>query len=442
MFSSLPAQLFLSALFGALIGLERQSITREEETETVSGIRTYSLLGLLGGIAGVLYQTQVDAIFFILSATIGLMMVAYYVVGSLITKRFGVTSEMSMIFTFIIGFLVVSNSIPLEILVALVIVVLLILSLKSRTRVLRGVSHTEVQSLIAYGIIALVVFPLLPNIAYTLGDIPGFSTILSAYHIELGAFTALDIVNPRKLWFIVVLVTGIDLLGYVLQKLVGHKKGVIVASTVGGFISSTSTTQALAQRSMKTFSVHPLVGAAILANMASFFQVFLLVAPLNSAWLVSLTPILLFLIFSCAITSTYFFSRKDNRKTAFSVEKSTGQKKIFSLSSALKFALLLTAVKLVTKACLILFGQSGFILSSILASFAGIDAVVITLAELAGTSITFEIAILTFLLVNATNLLSKSGYAFFQGKRTFSIPFTVSMLIVIGTSALGLLFVW
>ncbi len=105
----------------------------------------------------------------------------------------------------------------------------------------------------------------------------------------------------------------------------------------------------------------------------------------------------------------------------------------------MKFAALIITVKLVTKICLVFFGQSGFIISSVIASFAGLDAIVINLADMAGKTITFQMALFTFILVNATNLLSKSLYTFLQGNRSFAYKFLLSISAVIAVSFVGLL---
>jgi uncharacterized membrane protein (DUF4010 family) len=115
--------------------------------------------------------------------------------------------------------------------------------------------------------------------------------------------------------------------------------------------------------------------------------------------------------------------------------------KIFSLMPALKFAGILIIIKIVTKICLILFGQSGFIISSVIASFAGLDAILVNLAEMAGQTITFKFAFVTFLLVNATNLLSKTAYSYLQGSRQFAWKFALSSLVIVGASSIWLLFI-
>jgi uncharacterized membrane protein (DUF4010 family) len=114
--------------------------------------------------------------------------------------------------------------------------------------------------------------------------------------------------------------------------------------------------------------------------------------------------------------------------------------KIFSLKPALKFALILILVRAITKSALILFGESGFLLTSVFASLTGIDAVVINLAELAKSTITPQAALLTFVAVNATNLISKSVYSFTAAKKEFSLKFLASIVFIILTSFVGYYF--
>jgi uncharacterized membrane protein (DUF4010 family) len=64
----------------------------------------------------------------------------------------------------------------------------------------------------------------------------------------------------------------------------------------------------------------------------------------------------------------------------------------------------------------------------------------VNLADMAGHTITFKFAFLTFLIINATNLLSKSGYSYLQGDRRFALRFLMSMLVIIAASVAGLLF--
>ena len=176
----------------------------------------------------------------------------------------------------------------------------------------------------------------------------------------------------------------------------------------------------------------------MLANLASFLQIFLLVGPLNPQWLIAIVPSILIMIVTAGIVSILYFKQKEPQEKEEGTEPKEVQ--IFSLMPALKFAALLIVIKIITKLSLILFGQSGFIVSSVIASFAGIDAILVTLAEMAGHTITFKFAFITFLVVNATNLLSKAGYSYLQGDKRFALRFLMAVGIIITASVTWVFF--
>lgn len=435
-------KLIVSLLFGAVVGLERESGRQENDGGGIGGIRTFALISLLGALTGVFYLNNLQIFSVIISSFFAVMIVAYYTIGSYKSNKLGMTSELAILMTFLIGLLTVLEIIPMPIIIALFVALILLLSMKSKTRALAaGISRQEIDSFISYAIIALVVMPFLPNIGFKLLDVPFLPVILNNFGVSLGQFANLELFNPQRVWLVVALITGIDVFGYVLGRIVGQKKGFTMTSFVAGFVSSTSATQSMAQKSAKGGKVHYLVGAAVLANMASFLQIFLLVGPLNGQFLVSLLPSLVIMIFTATFLSILFLKKKDKEADVQNVGESDKKEKMFSLTPALKFAGLLLIIKLVTKICLILFGQSGFLISSIIASLAGLDAVMVNLAEMAGISITFKFATITFLLVNATNLLSKSVYSYLQGSRKFALNFFLSACLIILSSFIGLIFI-
>jgi len=444
MLSDLFTKLILSIIFGAIIGLERES--SKNGNAEIGGMRTHALIALAGALAGVFFTNNFPNIGLLVISGFFILLISYYILGSNTTKDFGMTSELSAMITFVIGLLLVIEIIPMQTTIAIFVALMFILSVKKLTdQLVAGVSREELQSFITYAIIALVVMPVLPDQSFKLIDIPVLPDLLKGLNVDLGKFSTLDLINPQKIWMVVVLITGIDVFGYILSRIVGTKKGFALTSFLAGFVSSTSTTQSLAQKSKNTKFVNHLVGAAILANLASFLQIFLLVGPLNSKWLVSIAPSIFIMILTAAIITYYFFKKKEPKEQDEINATEDGQKKkpakIFSLLPALKFAGILITVKIVTKICLILFGQSGFIISSVIASFAGIDAIIVTLAEMAGQTITFEFAFITFLLINTTNLLSKSFYSYLQGNRSFALKFLASAMIIIAASSIWLIFI-
>lgn len=441
MLSEIFTNLVLALVFGAAVGLERESSKQGESgTGSVGGIRTFSLIAFTGSLAGIFMIHQYTTLAIVLVAGFMLFLISSYAIEAHSTRSFGITSELSALVTFFIGLLVMLNIIPLAVTVAILVILVFVLSLKARTtQLVAGISRHEIQSFISYAIIALVALPVLPDYGYRLKDIPLLHGILEGFNLDLVAFDAIDLINPRKIWMVVVLITGIDVFGYILSRIVGNKSGFALTSFMAGFVSSTSATQSLAQKSKNSLFVNHLVGAAVLANLASFIQIFLLVGPLNPKWLISIAPSILLMIFAAGLVAVIFFKKKEPQSE--DGESKGKQGNIFSLLPALKFAALLIVIKIVTKICLILFGESGFIISSVIASFAGIDAILVTLADMAGTTITFRFAFITFLLINATNLLSKTMYSYLQGDKSFALKFFIGALAIMAASTIWLLFI-
>jgi len=254
MFSVYTLNLFLALLFGSAIGLERESSQQGEGNP--GGIRTHALIALLGAVCGIFYVSGLHFIALLIAIVFFAVLLAYYSISCIITKDLGMTSELAIVFTFIVGMLPMLNIIPIQLVVALFVVIMLILSSKAKTKqIMAGISAKEVESFISYAIIALVVLPFLPNQAYKLVDIPALSVILENLGVNLGQFATIELINPYKIWRVVALITGIDVFGYVLGRLIGNKGGFTLASCVGGFVSSTSTTQSLAQRSKKNWYI-------------------------------------------------------------------------------------------------------------------------------------------------------------------------------------------
>ncbi|MCX6731367.1 MAG: DUF4010 domain-containing protein [Candidatus Roizmanbacteria bacterium] len=439
----LPFRLLISLIIGAVIGLERETYHLPTKNRLSSvGLRTFSLISTLGTLAGIMYAQNLPLFIFV-SAVFGLLVIAYYVLQSSITKDVGITTEIGMLFTYVIGIFIGTQILPMQLILAIVIVLVLVLSRKEEIRgIIVGINREEFHAFVSYALIALVILPFLPNTPFTIQNIPGVLPFLKSYGIDLHQFASMEILNPFRLWFIVALITGIDMAGYTLERIIGKKHGRLVASLIGGFISSTSTTQSLALESKRGKGINRLLASAIFANLTSFLQVFILIAPLNGTFLVQSTPTLMCMILAALGLGFFFFTRSEESK-----EKEPKKRKpileseIFALTPALRFALIFVTIRLISKIALFAFGNTGLYITSVLASFTGLDAVLINVAEFAGKTISYQTAIITLILVNATNLLSKAFFSYLQGSRIFAIRFLLSMLVIIAASMIGLLFV-
>lgn len=445
---SVAIKLVFAFILGAVIGLERDASHSEKSTlehkipHSVAGLRTFSLIAVLGSLAGILSPSY-SLIALALIAAVFLMIVVFYVLQSYRSGDPGMTTEVVMLYCCILGFLISVDVLPMQLLIAMTILLVLVLSRKDEIRKLTfGLHRAERNAFISYALIAVVILPFLPNRGFALSDIHGLEPILANYGISLGAFFTTELINPSKLWLIVALITGIDIAGYILSRAVGKTKGRLISSCVGGIVSSTATTQAIAQQSRKSSSVDSLVSAAVFSTMFSFFTVMVLVGTINGSLLVHLTPTIACIMFTCAVVGGFFAWKAKNGKekdTDITADTAEGQKEIFSLRPALGFALLFMCVRIMTAAALVLIGQKAFLLASALTALTGIDAATINVAELAGGAISYQTAVFAFILINGVNMLAKSVYSFLQGKREFAIKFGASMLVLIVSSTLGLL---
>lgn len=445
MVMSLSIKLLISLLIGVAIGLEREAYERKTSTTPSSGvgslgIRTYMLITTLGTMAAILMD-QYFSLYLVISITFAVLLVSYYILGSVFKKDNGLTTDIAILWSYIIGTLIGLNVFSMDFIVAMAVVLILILSAKQRIQsFVAGIKTYEIEGFIGFAIIALVVLPFLPDQYFTLNDLPFIKTLLSAYKVNLPQLMSLELFNPFGVWKVVALITGVEIAGYVLEKSIGRKSGWILTSIVGGFISSTSTTQSLAQQSKTSKNTNQLVSAALFSNLASFIQMFILLASINGVFLVNNTLFLFAISAAALIAGLYFYLKKNKTDDNLASTKTTFERDhIFSLGPALQFALIFLVIKMVTKLSLLLFGNSGFLVSNILGALTGLDAVTINIAELAGKTVTFQTGIIAIVIANAVNLFSKATYSFLQGSRDFAVKFSGSILFVVLASLLSLI---
>lgn len=442
---SIPIKLLISVLLGASIGLEREAYEKKVEglhkqERGNLGVRSYALITTLGTIAAVLSK-DFFSLYLIISITFGVLLVAYYLLGSWFTKDHGLTTDIAILWSYVIGVVIGFEALPIQLVVALVVCLILILSAKQRVQsFVRGIKQYELEGFIGFAIIALVVLPFLPDASYTLGDLPFILTLTSAYGLDLGAWTNLELINPFSVWKVVALITGVEIAGYVLEKTIGQSKGWLLTSVAGGFISSTSTTQSLAQQSKTSNNTNQLVSAAIFANLSSFLQHFILLASVNGIFLARNTLYIVATSLTALIAGVYFYLRTSKRPEDLTQTKASLERDhIFSLKPALQFAAIFMCIKIFTKLLLVVFGDGGFIVGNIIAALTGLDAVTINVSELAGTTISFGLGVITIILANAVNLFGKAFYAFMQGSREFALKFFISVSLMVLASLVGII---
>jgi uncharacterized membrane protein (DUF4010 family) len=270
---------------GLLIGIERGWKLREQRPGTrVAGVRTFTLLGLSSGIAGLIGTLGHPAVAAgLVIGMVAIMVVAY---SRELRNQHDSTSAVAAMVTIAIGFLAGGGSAGLAIACAAIAVALLALR-NELHGVIDRLDEQDVKALARYAVIAGAVLPFLP----------------SGHYGPFGAW------NPQKLWLVVVLVTGFSFLGYVANRIFGERNGTIATALIGGAYSSTAVTQSLAQRlgSEEHGGAEP-AGIA-LATAVMYLRVILLVGVLATRALVPFA-LLILPAFAVSVAAGWWLYRK------------------------------------------------------------------------------------------------------------------------------------
>ena len=211
---------------GLLIGIERGFDLRGLRAGSrVAGVRTFTLLGLASGLAGLAGRFGQSFAAGAIAAGVVAVLAIGYAHRPGLEKKPDATTPVAALATVGLGFVAGFGQPALAI--AGATIATLILALKAELHgFLDKLDEDDIKALARYAVIAGAVLPFLPNGAYG----------------PLGAW------NPQRLWLVVVLVTGFSFLGYVANRLFGERHGTIATALIGGAYSSTAVTQALAQR--------------------------------------------------------------------------------------------------------------------------------------------------------------------------------------------------
>lgn len=438
----IPYKILLAFVLGGVIGLEREInekkdvlIDKGDKKVAVLGLRTFSLIGGLGALAGIVYyQWPLFSVF--LGTAVLLLLSIFYLLDSKATQDYGVTTEVSLIYSFTIGFLLTIKDIPTQLVIAVTIILILLLSRKEDIKeAIEKIRQKEINAFTSFAVLAFVILPFLPNQTYSISDFAGISEFMKNLGWGNEKMMSLELINPFKLWFILVLITGVDIVGYILEKTLGQKKGWLITSLAGGFVSSTATTVGLARESKQSKNLSLILSAAFLANLASFIPIIVLLGSLNPTLLINSIPVLSGIMITLLSFAIFYLSQAGGKKLESSSQKNTSHQ-IFNLSSALKFVGLFLVISIISKLGLEFFGSSGFLVTSAIGALPGIDAVVINTANLAGSKIDYSLAVWVLILINGVNLIAKSVYSFMQGEKGFALKFLIGVLVTVLVSVI------
>lgn len=411
-------QFGLALLIGALIGLQREHAHGASE-DLFAGVRTYAIVGVIGCAAGLAAITlQAPAIFAALALVVGGLLIAAYVLGS---KREGVglTSEMAVLMTLLCGGMVAWGYGTVA--TAVGVAVAILLALKARLHGLaRQLSPQDMQAALTLAAISLIVLPVLPNTP--VGPAP------------------LDVVNPQKIWLLVVLISTLSFSGYVLHNIIGATRGIALTGLIGGIVSSTAVTLSNTQRSRIAPELSQEYALAILLSWGVMFaRVGLLTAAVAPAVLQALWPVLLAGGGGCFIWGGWLARQARQQE---GTPLSFGNP--LELRSAIGFSLLYTAILAGANFARTQFGDAGLFVTSIFGGLVDVDAITLSLSELAVTAggLASEVAASAINVAVLTNTLVKGGIALAGGSSLLRRAIAPALLLISGAMLVMLFKPW
>jgi uncharacterized membrane protein (DUF4010 family) len=374
-------------------------------------VRTFTLLGLASGLAGLAGQLgQPFAGGAIVAGCAAVLAIGY---GSRpgLSKKPDATTPVAALTTVALGFIAGFGEPGFAI--AGAAVVTLILALKAELHgFLDKLDQDDIKALARYAVIALGILPFLP----------------SGHYGPLGAW------DPQKLWFVVVLVTGFSFLGYIANRLFGERRGTIATAVIGGAYSSTAVTLSLAQRlgSAEKEGAEP-AGIA-LATSIMYLRITLLVGLLSTRVLPAFAALVAPAFIVSAIASWWLYRRA--RKDGGSAVPGNP----IAILPALGFLAFVAFAAVAARWAEGRFGEQGIAALLLIVGSTDVDTAIITLGGLDPHSIGAPLAALALAGTVLANMAVKFGitlvYARSKGKSA-ALALAASMVALVGAIAVG-----
>ena len=406
--------LLIAALGGAAVGLERQwSGHAEGPRARFAGIRTFTLLGAIGGLSGWLWNSGVTIPAAILFAG-GVTIVAIaYVAGS--RQDIDGTTEVAALVVLAAGLLAGTGSIRLA--SGIIAIATLLLVEKTRLHALvKRIDDVGLRSGVRFAVMALVVLPLLPEGPY-------------------GPFGG---IRPRELWALVLFFSGLSFAGYLARRVVGPDRGYFVTGLLGGLISSTNVTWTFARLS-RTDAVleRVLACGAVAANAMLYPRVLIATAILNPAVVSPLVPYLLAPALAAALAAAI-----GARRSSAVAAPAVIQDNPLQLTGALQMAALFQAVLMAVYIARDTWGQSGVFTSAGILGLTDVDALTVSMAREIAKSVSPEVAATGIAVGVLTNTAMKLGLALGFGSRTFTLIAGGALLLMLVSLGAALAVFW
>jgi uncharacterized membrane protein (DUF4010 family) len=344
----------------------------------------------------------------------------------------GTTTEIAAILTYLVGALVWHDA---RVAVAVAVVLTVVLASKERLHrfAREQITTAEVEDALKLFVIAFVLLPLLP-------DRP------------LGPY---GVLNPSRVWTLVVALSAISSFGYVLVRWLGAGRGLTVAGLAGGFVSASATTASMARawRSGPPVGDAALLGAAA-ASFTTIVYAAVIVGVASTDVLRTMWPVLaisaVLLALEVAVVGRRLARRgPEDADPASPAEVAAGTSngataapRAFALIPALGVAVLLTAVRVLARWGSDALGSSGAVIVGTVSGFADAHGAMLAMVSLVHDgALSSSTAVVGSAGALAANTCTKLVLAATIGGRGFAWRLLALLAVPYGALLVGLVLV-
>lgn len=379
----------IALLIGALVGVEREKSQSASGHRTIAGLRTFILLAQLGSLAAwASMQYGGPALYAVALALVGFAVISGHVLESRVRPDApGLSTEFAALTVFLLGGVVMYGH--AEVAVALGILTSAVLAFKQPLHgLVARVATDDIYAVLKLLIASFIVLPLLPN----------------------RVVDPLGVLNPYLLWLLVILISGLSLVGYVAVRLLGAAHGTVVTGFAGGLASSTALTLGFARQSRidPTSTGADALAAGILTAWAVMFvRVIITIAIVNSDLLPATIKSFGALTLVTGLLAAFFYLRGLRRRPVTTSGEVVSVSNPFNLVSAVQFALLFALVLVVVELTRQHAPEGGIYVVSAIAGLTDVNAITLSLAQQASDAAAFEVAARALGIAALANTLVK-----------------------------------
>jgi uncharacterized membrane protein (DUF4010 family) len=392
---------------GLMLGVERERHKGRGPGRGFAGIRTFALVGLLGGLS---MQIGGAAVVAVAGAFVGLAAIVGY--SRRHTEDPGMTTVVALVVTFLLGALAQDEP---GLAAGAGVAVAVVLAARTRLHAIARdvLTEEELHDGLLFAACALIVLPLVPDEA-------------------IGPY---DVFNPFTLWRLVVLMMAVSAGGYIGIRVLGPRYGLPLAGFLSGFVSSTMTIATMGTRAREEPGLRrSAVAGATLSTVATVVFTAVLAGATSPAALRELALPLVLAGAAAVIYGGLFAWRAARAAPSGALARG----RAFNLRTAVGFAVAISAVLFLSTMLNEELGAAGLVLVTAISGFADAQAAVVAVCSLvAAGRIEPADAVLPILVTLSTNTVSKAVAAAVTGRRRYALQVWPGLVLVIAAAWLG-----